>query len=577
MGYSEDIMFHPASITLRQIVLAALMLAVIGTQHTFAQSDADLDKTRERAFKLIKEQKFVDALPLLERLSIERPDDAQVFFYLGFALMGKANISKDEDEKKALRIRSRKAFVRSKELNVQEPVVDSMIASIPADGTTGGAASPSTEAEKFLKEGEAFYSQGKHDDALRSYEKALKADPKLYEAALFSGDVHVVRNKFDRAEESYQRAIAINPDRETAYRYSATPLMKQKKYDEARDRYIEAFITEPYNSFASGGLEQWARITDTSIGHPQIDIPDKIEVDSSGNVKVELPPEVMLGGRENGTYYWTLYGPARTKWRRDGFARAYPKETSYRHSLAEEADALRAVLTGVKADKGIKKLDPSLEKLIKLDEQGLLESYILLARPDDGIAADHPVYLKQNREKLRRYVKEHVIGGKEVAAATNGTSPRESGVSKVVNRSYDADEDKTSVKITFAPITCIREGCVFYTLETSFPGRTAPAKSERNLFALVIVTKALKPSGDAPFSFDVDGKTYNVGGMQFLGEESMEGLRALIFAVPLADAELGAIANGKRVEMNLGGIKIPVPAPAIKDIAAFYAAARSGQ
>jgi len=48
--------------------------------------------------------------------------------------------------------------------------------------------------------------------------------------------------------------------------------------------------------------------------------------------------------------------------------------------------------------------------LKQLDDEGLLEAYILLAQPDDGIAADYAVYLKANRDKLHRYVAQHVIG-----------------------------------------------------------------------------------------------------------------------------------------------------------------------
>src|SRR4030095_2237878 len=109
------------------------------------------------------------------------------------------------------------------------------------------------------------------DDALNEYRKALLIDPKLYHAALFSGDVYMQKGDYQQAEKWYQRAIAINPDKETAYRYSATPLMKQRKFDEARDRYVEAYIAEPYNRFAISGISQWAQATNTALAHPQID------------------------------------------------------------------------------------------------------------------------------------------------------------------------------------------------------------------------------------------------------------------------------------------------------------------
>jgi len=118
----------------------------------------------------------------------------------------------------------------------------------------------------------------------------------------------------------------------------------------------------------------------------------------------------LLGGKEDGSFAWIIYGGTRSIWHKEKFAKTFPGEKEYRHSLAEEADALRSVITLATSDKKTKKLSPSLKQLQQLDNEGLLEAYILLARPDDGIALDYPSYLKANREKLHRYVALHVIG-----------------------------------------------------------------------------------------------------------------------------------------------------------------------
>ena len=47
--------------------------------------------------------------------------------------------------------------------------------------------------------------------------------------------------------------------------------------------------------------------------------------------------------------------------------------------------------------------------LVKLNEDGFLEAYILFAHPDQGIVRDYAAYRKDNREKLRRYWSEVVI------------------------------------------------------------------------------------------------------------------------------------------------------------------------
>jgi hypothetical protein len=80
--------------------------------------------------------------------------------------------------------------------------------------------------------------------------------------------------------------------------------------------------------------------------------------------------------------------------------------------LKEEADALRAAIKSYEEQqKKAKSTDPSLQLLAKLEKEGLLESYILLALPDEGIAQDYPDYRRTNLENLRRYVKQYVLTG----------------------------------------------------------------------------------------------------------------------------------------------------------------------
>jgi tetratricopeptide (TPR) repeat protein len=391
------------------VCFALLLFCLSATAR--AQGTDDVQELKQKAAELMKQQRYTEALPTLEKIAAAEPDDAQTQFYLGFALIAQATNTPDAATRKALRVRARAAFVRSKQLGVREPVVDALIQSIPADGEDGKAFSENAEANKLMNDAEAFFAQGKLDEALDDYQKALQLDPKLYAAALFSGDVYMQREDFAQAEVWYQKAIRIDPNKETAYRYSATPLMKQHKYDEARDRYVEAFISEPYNKYSAAGLTQWAQVTNTHIAQPTINVPTNVTFDEKGEAKVDLDASVLLGGKDDGSFAWISYGAVRTTWRKENFAKTFPQEKTYRHSLAEEADALRAVITMATGDKKVKSLSPSLAKLKKLNDEGLLEAYILLARADQGIADDYPAYLAQNRDKLRRYVVEYILTG----------------------------------------------------------------------------------------------------------------------------------------------------------------------
>ncbi|MGI8544217.1 MAG: tetratricopeptide repeat protein [Aridibacter sp.] len=74
----------------------------------------------------------------------------------------------------------------------------------------------------MMIEGERAFTKGNYDEAIKLYGKALELDPKIYFAALFTGDMYLRKEEFDKAEIWYQKAIAIDPNIETAYRYWAT-------------------------------------------------------------------------------------------------------------------------------------------------------------------------------------------------------------------------------------------------------------------------------------------------------------------------------------------------------------------
>ena len=130
--------------------------------------------------------------------------------------------------------------------------------------------------------------------------------------------------------------------------------MKQKKYDEARERYIEAFIVEPYSRLSAVGLGQWAQATGAGLGHPKIEIPTSVSSDEKGNTQINLG--ALLGGDkdDDSGAAWMLYGITRATWRNEEFAKKYPNQ-KYRHSLAEELDALQSVLSFVNNGKDKKK------------------------------------------------------------------------------------------------------------------------------------------------------------------------------------------------------------------------------
>lgn len=388
-------------------ILVFLLLTSVVTAK--AQDDPD----RQRAFQLYKDGKYVEVLPLFEQLALKYPEDPAIIENLGMLVFTQSAYLKTPEERKSARKRGRALLVQAQKLGSNSTMLNALIAGIPLDGGADGSFSAKQEVDEAMQEGEAAFAKGEYEKAIELYQRALLLDPKLYEAALFTGDVYFKTADQVKAGEWFARAIAINPDRETAYRYWGDSLMKQGKVTEAGEKFVEAYIAEPYNRLARAGLVNWGEKVHVELAHPRVEVPANVAA-KPGETSLTLDPSLFGKDKEkNGSAAaWMTYGLTRAGWQ-DEFARQYPNEKTYRHSLKEEAAALRSALKVVSELKpaDASKIDPSLQVIQKLDKEGLLEAFILLALPDAGIANDFPAYRKTNVDDLRRYVKLYVMTG----------------------------------------------------------------------------------------------------------------------------------------------------------------------
>jgi hypothetical protein len=108
-----------------------------------------------------------------------------------------------------------------------------------------------------------------------------------------------------------------------------------------------------------------------------------------------------------------IYAGARTDWQKSKFAQQFPNEKQYRHSLPEEHEALSTVLdfilAGNKDKQGRVILTSEMAMLKRINDDGLLDAFILLARADAGIAQDYLPYRSAHADLLRRFVLNYII------------------------------------------------------------------------------------------------------------------------------------------------------------------------
>lgn len=394
------------------VCYCVLVILALGSV-SFAKQTQD-DPARQSAIRLYKEGKYNEALPAFEKLAASYPNDPQVIEIYGYMVVAQQFDLKDAAARKEARRKGRELLVRAKALGGDSPLLASLITALPADGGEDVSYSATTEVNTAMHTAEQAFASGNFNRAIEFYQRAFLLDPKLYEAALFTGDSYFRMADQQKAGEWFARAVSLNPDRETAYRYWGESLIKQGRLTEAGNKFIESYLAEPYSRLARSGFLGWGDRANINLGHPEIDIPASVTPEENGKLSIGLDVNSLKDKDGAGTA-WMTYGLTRAAWSQGEFLKQYPNEKKYRHSLKEEAAALRAAIGALHNKKnGPKKPDASLQMVDKLDQKGLLEAFILLGLPDAGIAQDYSEYRKTNLEKLRQYVNQYVLtGGKK--------------------------------------------------------------------------------------------------------------------------------------------------------------------
>jgi tetratricopeptide (TPR) repeat protein len=368
--------------------------------------DPELAKDRRYALELYDQNKYIEAIPWLEKLSGLLPMDAKVHEALGASLVSRAQTLPTPEEQKAERMRARKMLLRAKELGADSDLLKILLHDLPEDGS-GAVFSSDAEVDKVMQKAEADFAANRYDAAKDGYLRALLLNPHLYSAALFLGDVYLMKKEFGAAGEWYKRAVSIDPNKETAYRYWGDALAQMGKSEEARQKYIEAVIAEPYKQASWAGVNKVLRFTKKEMTWYKFKSPNAFEVKDDKNSTITLDSASL--DKKDGSTAWMMYEMVRVSWRNKDFKKEYPAEKEYRHSLKEEAAALSGVATVALETTKEAKLNDEMKALVRLQKAGFIEPYVLLNGADDGIAQDYAGYREKHRDKLIQYLNEIVV------------------------------------------------------------------------------------------------------------------------------------------------------------------------
>jgi tetratricopeptide (TPR) repeat protein len=391
----------------RRPFLAFLVLFFVSLPPTAHQGvDTSDQPKRQTAISLFNEGKRLEALPLLEELAQKDPQDSEVLVALAASLVEHAATLTDADAAAKERFRAKDLLQRAWGLGNTSPLAENLrqlLEELPANGAIKFSDNPGVE--QAMNAGEAAFARRDFDGALKSYSKALELEPTNYTAALFIANTYDKKKDFAEASEWYERAARLDPNVETAYRYYADMLAKQGDMAKARGMLIHAAVAEPYNKVVWREIRAWAIINKTAFNLVYVGIP----LPPKGNPAAVPKEPADLSSA------WQTYYSVKSEWKNGRrFAKQFPQESEYRHSLPEESEALTAaakVLEKLKADTktAILVADNPAALLLKLHEAGLVDPYVLFSLGDDDIAKDFVAYRAKNRDKLEAYMDKFVM------------------------------------------------------------------------------------------------------------------------------------------------------------------------
>src|SRR5579859_189647 len=401
---------------LERWLLVIVVWVVLLSISCFAQSSSSQatktnydDPERQQAMQFYQEHKLPEAAALLEKVVARYPEDVVAHEALGSSLLSRAATWIDPAKRKADRIHARAELLRAKELGDNSDLCKTLLAAIPEDGSESSFSSDQ-QVEAAMQRAEAAFARGEFEDAITGYQQALALDPKLYYAALDIGDSYFRLKKTGQAGEWFAKAIQIEPNEETAYRYWGDALMADGQMKEARTKLIEGLVADPYRQTSWNGLNNWVSQNHVSFKQIPIELPQAPTMDAKGNTSITVDPSTL--GKQDGGEAWMMYAMERTLWHNEKFAKEFPQEKAYRHSLKEEISALSLVATSFDESIQGKKLEnpnPSLVLLSKMKSEGMLDPCVLLLHPDTGVAQDYAAYQAAHRDKLMQFVDEYVL------------------------------------------------------------------------------------------------------------------------------------------------------------------------
>jgi tetratricopeptide (TPR) repeat protein len=119
-------------------------------------------------------------------------------------------------------------------------------------GNDPALAAKTAELRKSFDEGVALSREGKYDDSVAAFNRALALNPKCQDCFYNIGFAYAQKKDYAQSEENYKKALEVKPDYAEAYNGLANIYNAQRKFDLAAEASAKA---SQLSASTPGGLQ----------------------------------------------------------------------------------------------------------------------------------------------------------------------------------------------------------------------------------------------------------------------------------------------------------------------------------
>ena len=114
-----------------------------------------------------------------------------------------------------------------------------------------------TNIDAIYTKGEELYDQGKYEEAIKWFDKALVVDPKYVDALNNKGAALDDLDKYEEAITWYDKALAVDPQYVNALNGKGLALANLGKYEESITWYDKALAVDPNYKYAKNNKKHY--------------------------------------------------------------------------------------------------------------------------------------------------------------------------------------------------------------------------------------------------------------------------------------------------------------------------------